>query len=163
MFADISALTAREDGTAVAHVGLQRIWFSCQGGDGGGGARERRAQGQGQGRQGRGQGARGTRGRAGGCLPPSSGGWRRARALYARCTCSTRTPQVVDDGVVSKLVEMGFAKGHAASGVRARPARDTSHWGYQMASAGRSVLQFDAAPPPRARWGPLFLVSWPDG
>ena len=38
-----------------------------------------------------------------------------------------------------------------ASGVRARPARDTSHWGYQMASAGRSVLQFDAAPPPRPR------------
>ena len=35
VFADISALTAREDGTAVAHVGLQRIWFSCQGGDGG--------------------------------------------------------------------------------------------------------------------------------
>ena len=35
VFADISALTAREDGTAVAHVGLQRIWYSCQGGDGG--------------------------------------------------------------------------------------------------------------------------------
>ena len=35
VFADISALTARADGTAVAHVGLQRIWFSCQGGDGG--------------------------------------------------------------------------------------------------------------------------------
>jgi len=35
VFADISALAARADGTAVAHVGLQRIWFSCQGGDGG--------------------------------------------------------------------------------------------------------------------------------
>lgn len=39
----------------------------------------------------------------------------------------------------------------AASGVRTRPARDTRHWGYQVASAGRSILQFDAAPPPRPR------------
>lgn len=39
----------------------------------------------------------------------------------------------------------------AASGVRTRPARDTRHWGYQVAGAGRSVLQFDAAPPPRPR------------
>ena len=44
------------------------------------------------------------------------------------CTCAhlahgsyspPTTPQVVDDGVVSKLTEMGFARGHAASGVRA--------------------------------------------
>lgn len=39
----------------------------------------------------------------------------------------------------------------AASGVRSRPARDTRHWGYQVVGAGRSVLQFDAAPPPRPR------------
>ena len=39
----------------------------------------------------------------------------------------------------------------AASGVRARPARDTKHWGYQVVAAGKSVLQFDAAPPPRPR------------
>ena len=42
-----------------------------------------------------------------------------AHAPHTRRTCSAHTPQVVDDGVVSKLVEMGFAKGHAASGVRA--------------------------------------------
>lgn len=38
-----------------------------------------------------------------------------------------------------------------ASGVRTRPARDTRHWGYQVVAAGKSVLQFDAAPPPRPR------------
>ena len=32
---DVSALTARADGTAVAHLGLLRVWYSCQGGDGG--------------------------------------------------------------------------------------------------------------------------------
>ena len=35
VFGDVSAMDAREDGTAVAHLNLQRIWFSCQGGDGG--------------------------------------------------------------------------------------------------------------------------------
>ena len=35
VFGDVSALDARNDGTAVAHLGLQRIWYSCQGGDGG--------------------------------------------------------------------------------------------------------------------------------
>jgi uncharacterized heparinase superfamily protein len=38
-----------------------------------------------------------------------------------------------------------------ASGVRTRPLRDTKQWGYQRVAAGRSVLQFDAAPPPLAR------------
>lgn len=38
-----------------------------------------------------------------------------------------------------------------ASGVRTRPLRDARHWGYQRISAGKSVLQFDAAPPPLAR------------
>ena len=39
----------------------------------------------------------------------------------------------------------------AASGVRARPLKDGREWGYQMANAGNSVLQMDAAPPPRPR------------
>lgn len=39
----------------------------------------------------------------------------------------------------------------AASGVRTRPARDTRQWGYQVITAGRSLLQLDAAPPPRPR------------
>lgn len=38
-----------------------------------------------------------------------------------------------------------------ASGIRTRPLRDARHWGYQRVSAGRAVLQFDAAPPPLAR------------
>ncbi len=38
-----------------------------------------------------------------------------------------------------------------ASGVRARPLRDARQWGYQRVVAGKSVLQFDAAPPPLAR------------
>ena len=35
VFGDVSALDARADGTAVAHLGLLRVWYSCQGGDGG--------------------------------------------------------------------------------------------------------------------------------
>jgi uncharacterized heparinase superfamily protein len=38
-----------------------------------------------------------------------------------------------------------------ASGVRARPLRDARQWGYQRAVAGKTVLQFDAAPPPLAK------------
>ncbi|OYW47287.1 MAG: heparinase [Sphingomonadales bacterium 32-68-7] len=38
-----------------------------------------------------------------------------------------------------------------ASGVRARPLRDARQWGYQRVAAGKSVLVFDAAPPPLAR------------
>ncbi|MXO65541.1 heparinase II/III family protein [Altericroceibacterium endophyticum] len=38
-----------------------------------------------------------------------------------------------------------------ASGVRTRPLRDASHWGYQRVSARNSVLQMDAAPPPLAK------------
>ena len=38
-----------------------------------------------------------------------------------------------------------------ASRVRTRPAKDMRQWGYQQVVAGRSVLQMDAAPPPRAR------------
>ncbi|MXO75323.1 heparinase [Altererythrobacter aerius] len=39
----------------------------------------------------------------------------------------------------------------AASGVRTRPLKDARQWGYQRVTAGKSVLQFDAAPPPLAR------------
>ena len=39
----------------------------------------------------------------------------------------------------------------AASGVRARPLREVRQWGYQRTQAGKSILQFDAAPPPLAR------------
>lgn len=39
----------------------------------------------------------------------------------------------------------------AASGVRTRPLRDVSQWGYQRVAAQKGVLQFDAAPPPLAR------------
>ncbi len=44
---------------------------------------------------------------------------------------------------VARLVE--------ASGVRTRPLRDVRQWGYQRAVAMKTVLQFDAAPPPMAR------------
>ncbi|MFT4025336.1 MAG: heparinase II/III family protein [Novosphingobium sp.] len=39
----------------------------------------------------------------------------------------------------------------AASGVRTRPLRDVGQWGYQRVAAQKSILQFDAAPPPLAR------------
>ncbi|MBS0255772.1 MAG: heparinase II/III family protein [Proteobacteria bacterium] len=39
----------------------------------------------------------------------------------------------------------------AASGVRTRPLRDARQWGYQRVSAGKTLLQLDAAPPPLAR------------
>ena len=35
VFGDVSAMTARQDGTSVAHLSLMRVWFSRQGGDGG--------------------------------------------------------------------------------------------------------------------------------
>ncbi|MBC2664621.1 heparinase II/III family protein [Novosphingobium flavum] len=41
---------------------------------------------------------------------------------------------------VARLVE--------ASGVRTRPLRDVRQWGYQRVVATKTVLQFDAAPPP---------------
>ncbi len=39
----------------------------------------------------------------------------------------------------------------SASGVRTRPLRDVRQWGYQRVVSQKSVLQFDAAPPPLAR------------
>ena len=38
-----------------------------------------------------------------------------------------------------------------ASGVRTRPLRDVRQWGYQRVVANKSVLLFDAAPPPMPR------------
>ena len=35
VFGDVSAMADRDDGTSVSHLALMRIWFSCQGGDGG--------------------------------------------------------------------------------------------------------------------------------
>ncbi|GAA4762090.1 hypothetical protein GCM10023306_04070 [Novosphingobium ginsenosidimutans] len=39
----------------------------------------------------------------------------------------------------------------AASGVRTRPLRDVRQWGFQRVVAQKSILQFDAAPPPLAK------------
>ena len=39
----------------------------------------------------------------------------------------------------------------AASAIRTRPLRDVRQWGYQRVAAARSILLFDAAPPPLAR------------
>ncbi|WP_194955751.1 heparinase II/III family protein [Tsuneonella amylolytica] len=39
----------------------------------------------------------------------------------------------------------------SASGVRTRPLKDARQWGYQRATGGKAVLQFDAAPPPLAK------------
>ena len=61
------------------------------------------------------------------------------------------------DGALGSWQGAGATSAHAlarlieASGVRTRPARDTRHWGYQVVTAGKATLQFDAAPPPRPR------------
>ncbi|MEM9501799.1 MAG: heparinase II/III-family protein [Pseudomonadota bacterium] len=39
----------------------------------------------------------------------------------------------------------------AATGVRTRPLKDVQHWGFQRIKSGDTIVQFDAAPPPRAR------------
>ncbi|NVD44560.1 heparinase II/III family protein [Qipengyuania atrilutea] len=38
-----------------------------------------------------------------------------------------------------------------ASNIRARPGKDMRQWGYQRIGARKTVLQFDAAPPPRSK------------
>ncbi|MEM6585405.1 MAG: heparinase II/III family protein [Pseudomonadota bacterium] len=38
-----------------------------------------------------------------------------------------------------------------ATGVRTRPLNEPQHWGFQRLRGGETVVQFDAAPPPRAR------------
>ena len=49
----------------------------------------------------------------------------------------------VDGAEVAKLI--------AATGVRTRPLREVRQWGYQRVAAQKSILQFDAAPPPLAK------------
>ncbi len=39
----------------------------------------------------------------------------------------------------------------AAAGVRTRPLKDVQHWGFQRLRGGKTIVQFDAAPPPRTR------------
>lgn len=39
----------------------------------------------------------------------------------------------------------------AATGIRTRPLKDVEHWGFHRLKAADTVVQFDAAPPPRAR------------
>lgn len=46
-----------------------------------------------------------------------------------------------------------------ASGVRARPLTNTTNWGYQRIRAGETLLQFDTAPPPRARHARIGCAS----
>lgn len=46
-----------------------------------------------------------------------------------------------------------------ASGVRTRPLPVTGGWGYQRIKAGETLLQFDTAPPPRARHARIGCAS----
>ncbi|WP_133366254.1 heparinase II/III family protein [Qipengyuania sediminis] len=61
------------------------------------------------------------------------------------------------DGGLGSWQGAGAVNAHAlarlvgSSGIRARPARDARGWGYRVVQAGKAVLQFDAAPPPRPR------------
>jgi uncharacterized heparinase superfamily protein len=45
------------------------------------------------------------------------------------------------------------------SGVRTRPLLTTASWGYQRVRAGDTLLQFDTAPPPRARHARVGCAS----
>lgn len=47
----------------------------------------------------------------------------------------------------------------AASGVRTRPLVAVEHWGFQRMRGGDTQVQFDAAPPPRARHARLGCAS----
>ena len=46
-----------------------------------------------------------------------------------------------------------------ASGVRTRPLAKAAGWGYQRIKAGETLLQFDTAPPPRARHARVGCAS----
>ncbi|MBV7258685.1 heparinase II/III family protein [Erythrobacter crassostreae] len=39
----------------------------------------------------------------------------------------------------------------AATGIRKRPLKEVEHWGFHRLKGGKTIVQFDAAPPPRAR------------
>ncbi len=47
----------------------------------------------------------------------------------------------------------------AATGVRTRPLAEAEHWGFQRMRGGDTLVQFDAAPPPRARFSRLGCAS----
>lgn len=46
-----------------------------------------------------------------------------------------------------------------ASGIRTRPLRDIRDWGFQRMTGGKTIVQFDAAPPPRARYARFGCAS----
>ncbi len=46
-----------------------------------------------------------------------------------------------------------------ASGVRTRPLKDIRQWGFQRLTGGNTTVQFDAAPPPRARYARFGCAS----
>ncbi|MEO0644199.1 MAG: heparinase II/III family protein [Pseudomonadota bacterium] len=46
-----------------------------------------------------------------------------------------------------------------ATGVRTRPLNEPQHWGFQRLRGGETVVQFDAAPPPRARHARMGCAS----
>ncbi len=46
-----------------------------------------------------------------------------------------------------------------ASGVRTRPLKDIRQWGFQRMTGGKTTVQFDAAPPPRARYARFGCAS----
>lgn len=47
----------------------------------------------------------------------------------------------------------------AATGVRTRPLKEVEHWGFQRMKGGDTVVQFDTAPPPRARHARMGCAS----
>ena len=47
----------------------------------------------------------------------------------------------------------------AATGVRTRPLQDVQHWGFHRLRGGKTIVQFDAAPPPRARHARVGCAS----
>ncbi|MDJ0979592.1 MAG: heparinase II/III family protein [Erythrobacter sp.] len=47
----------------------------------------------------------------------------------------------------------------AATGVRTRPLNEPEHWGFQRLRGGNTQVQFDAAPPPRARHARMGCAS----
>lgn len=47
----------------------------------------------------------------------------------------------------------------AATGVRTRPLNEPQHWGFQRLKGGDTLVQFDAAPPPRTRHARMGCAS----
>jgi len=61
------------------------------------------------------------------------------------------------DGALGSWQGQGAIPAHevasliAATGIRTRPLNEPQHWGFQRLRGGKTVVQFDAGPPPRAR------------